>query len=121
MGKEYGRRDEKSKGAICPDAVMIRMAAGFASPVARVVHVIRADVDTFWFCCSRLLQSPKQVVVIYSQMLCRTVIAVDVFVLRQKAFCRREFGIASDSFNSGVTYVRYCGEMQVLATLILSR
>ena len=64
MGKEYGGRDEKSKGAICRYAVMIRMAAGFASPAARVVHVIRADFDTFWLCCGRLLQSPKQVVVI---------------------------------------------------------
>jgi len=111
--KEYGGRDEKSKGAICRDAVMIRMAAGFASPVARVVHVIRADFDTFWLCCSRLLQSPKQVVAIYPQRLCRTVIAVDVFGLRQKAFCRREIGIASDSFNSAATYVRHCVEMQV--------
>jgi hypothetical protein len=98
VGKEYGRRDEERKGAICPDAVMIGMAAALASPVARAVHVIRADFDTFWLCCSRLLQSPKQVVVIYPQMLCRTIIAVDVFVLRQKAFCRRKFGIASDSF-----------------------
>ena len=106
MGKEYGRRDEESKGVICPNAVMTRMAAGFASPVARVVHVIRADFDTFWLCCSRLLQSPKQVVLIYPQMLCRTIIAVDVFVLRQKAFCSRKFGIAGDSFNSAVIVSR---------------
>jgi len=121
VGKEYDRRDEESKGAICPDAVMIRKAAGIASPFARVVHVIRADFDTFWLCCSRLLHSPKQVVVIYPQMLCRTVIAIDVFVLRQKAFCRRKFGIASNSFNSPVTCVRYCVEMRVFGTLILSR
>jgi len=100
---------------------MTRMAAGFASPIARVVHVIRADFDTFWLCCNRLLQSPKQVVIIYRQMLCRTLIAVDIFALRQKAFCRRKFGIASDSCNSAVTYVRYCVEMHVFGTLILSR
>ena len=100
---------------------MIRMAAGFASSVARVVLVIRADFNTFWLCCSRLLQSPKQVVAICLQMCRRTIIAVDVFVLRQKAFCRRKFGIAGDSFNSAVTCVRYCVEMQVVGALILSR